>query len=129
MSIEAAIYDRLHSQSGIAGMVGTRIYPAGQPRQDAQLPLVTYQIDNKTRPGLLNGKCPAANYQIRVTGFALSHVEMKTLMGLVADALDVWKNGRVIFSSMQDEGTVSNEEAPELFSESHTFSVWYQTEV
>jgi hypothetical protein len=131
MSIEAAIYDRLYNQSGIRGLTGTRIYPAGQAPANATLdaPLLTHEIQSMQRPGILNGRCPVANYQVRVTGFANSHATMKVLMDGVANALDVWKDGRVIMSSIQERATNPQEEQPESFSESHVYSVWYQTEV
>jgi hypothetical protein len=131
MSLEAAIYDRLYAQAGIRGLTGSRIYPAGQAPANATFdaPLLVHEIQSTQRPGILNGKCPAANYQVRVTGYANAHVTMKALMDGVANALDIWKDGRVIMSSLQERNTNANPDQPESFSESHVYSVWYQTEV
>jgi len=131
MSLEAAIYDRLYSQAGIRGLTGTRIYPAGQMPANVQfdLPTLAHEIQSTQRPPILGARCPVANYQIRVTGWANSHVTMKALMDGVANALDIWKDGRVVMSSLQERNTNANPEQPEAFSESHVYSVWYQTEV
>ena len=130
MSVEAAIYNRLQSQSGIANRVGTRIYPAGTAPQDAPLPFIQHAIQSGTRDGTLSGRQPLVNYSVQITGFMASHADMRGVMDKVLDSLDGWAwDGRIQRCRFVDKNTNDNPEQPELYSESHTYSLWYVNEI
>lgn len=129
MSLEAAIYDRLRGQPAIASKVGTRIYPSGQVPGNTPLPMLTQEISSGSRDGLLNGRCALMNYQVAVTGAAESQATLRALMDAVQESLDVWRDGRVNFSRLTGKSTTANPELPELFMESHTYSVWFVNEI
>lgn len=130
MSLESDLFTRLTEQAGIADIVAKRVYPGGQPPQDTagsigSNPLLTQEILTGNEPGIMSGSCGAENMQVSIRGWTMDQAAMRRLMDAVRSALHRWKSGRVINCRFVDRSSEPNEAFPDVFVESHTYSVWY----
>lgn len=125
MSAASAIYDNLIGDATVIGIVGNKIYPNGQPKQDAQPPFIFFEVVTAQRPAILSGVCPLKNYQFRITSVCTSEPQLRMLMDGVENKLDGLKNGKIRGCQLNDDNTNPNPEMPTEFSDSQTFSVWY----
>lgn len=126
MSVEKAIFARLIKQSGVASKVKERLYPNGQVPADPLYPLLIQEVQSTHRPGILKGRCPTTNYQIKITVWSKTQPEMIALSNAVEDALDNWQDRPSVINCMfQDGFSEPNPDMPEGFSETKVFSIWY----
>lgn len=91
MSIEAAFFSFLSSNSAVAALVGTRIYEEIAPQKEARA-LIVYQVISETRDAYsLQGANGQVETRLQVKCYAESAVARRVLKDAVRMALDGYK--------------------------------------
>jgi hypothetical protein len=88
--IESELRTYLLAQSGIAALIGTRVYPMKLP-QSPTLPAITYQRVSGSRVQSLTGPSGMAHPRIQVDCWAASYDGAKALAAEVQDDLDGYR--------------------------------------
>lgn len=125
MSIASAVYGLLTGDATVLEIVGEKVYPSGQPKQNTPPPMLMQEIVAADRPPLLNNVCRLTNYQIRITGVCKTEPELRRLMDAVEVRLDGYKGGEVKGCQLRDKSSNPDPTEPTFHSESHTYSVWH----
>lgn len=88
MMLEEALYDYITSDNTVAGIIGTRLYPAVLP-EGVDMPAMAYQ--RISRDGIMahDGPTGLAQVRIQLTMQAQSYLTLRTL----ADAMRVLLDG------------------------------------
>lgn len=90
MDLEAGLVTFLNSQPGIAGLLGTRLYPLVIP-QDAEQPALAYQRIDTPRISSHDGPSGLAKPRIQITVTAKTFEMVKALTLLLRRALDGYR--------------------------------------
>jgi hypothetical protein len=92
MSIAETIYSVLSANTGLAALVGTRIYPVSAP-QSVVFPYIVYsRISNV--PDMVRGEAaPIRNHTYQVSIFAKSFSETESIGTEVFGSLDYYREG------------------------------------
>ena len=88
MSLEAALYAELAADSGVAAIVGVKIYPAGSVPMSADLPYVTYQKVSNEHVNHQGGSSSMARPRMQIDCWAASGKAAVELYEAVRAALD-----------------------------------------
>lgn len=89
MTVHDAIYARLSSDSNIASLVSTRIFPDTAP-QDQVLPYVVFRVVNTLPAQVKDGASNNNAYDIEVLTFAKSFTSAQTILDRCSTRLDYW---------------------------------------
>lgn len=85
--IEEALVYRLKNHSGVAALVGTRVYPLTIP-QDCTFPAACYQMISGQSGQVHGGRSGVLSRRYQVTSFSDSYASVKRLAQQVMLALD-----------------------------------------
>lgn len=88
MSLRAAIYSSLSSESTITSLVGTRIYPDFVP-SDAAYPCITYRTLGFSQEYLVDGQSQTSNATVEFTLLGRSATDLETLAQTLQDHLSL----------------------------------------
>lgn len=128
MTIEAGIYAHLITNSGVAALVATRIYPLLVP-QDATLPALAYQRISGPRDHSHSGPSGLVFARMQLTYVAASYDGAKSLGEAVRAALDGFSGtmGQVtvdacLMDNERDDWAVAFEKPVVR----HDYLIWYQ---
>lgn len=115
MSIEAAFYSYLSTNSTVTALVGTRIYEGIVPQKETRAAIV-YQIISETRDAYsLQGANGQVETRLQVKCYAASNVATRTLADTVRMAVDGYKgfwSGTEIQSVFIDSSEPADEYSP-----------------
>ena len=87
MSIETTLYSTLAGNSGVTDLVSTRIYPNFAP-EDAEYPLIAYQVVSGSRISTLQGVSDAVRKRIQISCHANTYSSAKAIAAAVVAALE-----------------------------------------
>ncbi|HUX02738.1 MAG TPA: DUF3168 domain-containing protein [Phycisphaerae bacterium] len=85
--LETGIYTLLAADSTVAGIVGTRIYPALAP-QNVTYPCIVYQRVGADRAHHTTGASGMSEVIVQVTSMAATYLAVKALAAAVRTAMD-----------------------------------------
>ncbi len=132
--IEEAIFARLSGWAGLAGLVGTSIYPMRAP-QNVPAPYVVYQRISAPRLRSLLGGSGQANPRIQIDAYGTSYAQSKAVAEQVRLALDNFRGTvrlpdgtsvKIGACSLEtDRDLIDGNMDPELFRTLHEFSLWH----
>lgn len=128
MTIEAGIYAHLIADSGVFGLVGTRIYPQVIP-QDAEMPAMAYQRISGPRDHAHTGPTGLVSARVQLTCMAASYDGAKALGEAVRAAMDGYSGtmGTVTVDACLLDNEIDSFAA--VFEKPvvrYDYSIWYQ---
>lgn len=128
MTLEAGIYAHLCTDSDVATLVSTRIYPLLVP-QDATLPAIAYQRISGPRDHCHTGATGLAFARVQLTYVAASYDGAKVLGEAVRAAMDGLRGslgavqiGSCMLDNERDDWAVAFEKPVVR----HDYLIWYQ---
>lgn len=127
MSIEAAIFSLLTTDSSVSSLVGTRLYPLLAP-QDAATPFIVYQRVSASRWTSLEGPSGMAQPRIQIDAYTSTYAAAKTLATAIREKLSGYRGtvaGTRIggITLITDQDLIENEKDPKLYRVSMDFMV------
>jgi hypothetical protein len=132
-SPEAAVRTALVSDSGVAAIVGTKVYPVLAPAS-ADLPFITWRRISVGRQQSLSGPVGMPTVSLSVDLFAETYEATRELADAVRLCLDGWggttNNVRVANVSLTNEAdgfvTLAGGDLPPVYTVQMTFSILWQ---
>lgn len=82
------VYQLLHGDSGVSGIVGTRIYRHGDAPQDVQLPYITWSVTTATPENVLSGAPRVDAMDVQVNCWGNDDADIEHLGECVRDAIE-----------------------------------------
>jgi hypothetical protein len=114
MSIESGIYSRLTTDSAIAAIVSTRVYPGRIP-QNSAMPCLTYQMISGPRDYTHDGATKRVDSRWQITVHAATYLAAAALSKLVRLRLSgvtgTWDGTMVTGCLLLDEGDIYDVDA------------------
>jgi hypothetical protein len=89
--ISKAIFNRLSTDAGVSGIVGTRVYPEDVREWEKRFPLVVYKIEGVTALRAHDGPIGLSQATILVAANATTYDGAATLGGAIQACLDTVK--------------------------------------
>lgn len=105
MAIEAALFELLTEDAGVAGLVGSRVYPVVLP-QNPTLPAVVYQELRTAALSATGGDTGRRESRMQVSYWAESYAGVKAGKAALVALLSGYRGGifeRVGVEAMQDD--------------------------
>jgi hypothetical protein len=133
-SPEKTVADALVADTGVAAMLGDRVYPVLAPAT-AQLPLITWRRQAVNREMTLSGPSGLPSVTLALELYAETYEEVRELADNCRRVLDGWNNSLASLTSVRHV-TLENEadgfvqlaggDLPPVYSVTQTYSILWQ---
>jgi len=124
--MEQELVELILSEDEITDIIDDRIFPHGQSPQDTALPCLVYQVSGIYRPVVLGGQSvDLVQYQVSITGMTKDENDLRDLMDALETLLHNHTSGNLKSITVQEIASNPNPDDPETFSETHSYSVWF----
>lgn len=128
MMLESAIFTALREHPTIVRLIGVRINPNGQLKQDQSFPCMTQEVIGNNPPATMSGKCPTDNPIVEIVAWSTTKTEADEIIAAVNQHMQGYKNRAlgIVGSTRSDQRSQPLPDTPNVYSESASFSIWHQ---
>ena len=131
MTLEEALFSYLKSFSGLAALVGTRLYPSLMP-QNVKLPAVSFQRISTIEEYHLGGSANLVHPLFQFSCWAQKYSEAKAVAAQIRQALNVYTgtmggvDGVEIYGSFRENELDFYDAAAGLYHVPVDFRIWHK---